>query len=146
MQSSNLFFVIINQVYLYCCSYHFKNCCEQQRERENKLVFDNITVLIGFCNITQDKRKGITEFLNIHHFIKPDLPISKQQSHCLDLLNHQNTCTRRLCYTIPQLIFTAFAQVNHLLNSIIRFFIPNLFCFHLTCFSSISESKQQNIN
>lgn len=131
-----MFFVRINQVYTSIVAAIVLKYVASSRERENKLVFDNITVLIGFCNITQDKRKVSQNFLT--SIISSNLINQSPNNRvivCLDLLNHQNTCTRRLCYTIPQLIFTAFAQVNHLLNSMIRFFIPNLFCFHHTCFS-----------
>lgn len=56
-------FVRINQVYTSIVAAIILKYVASSRERENKLVFDNITVLIGFCNITQDKRKVSQNFL-----------------------------------------------------------------------------------
>lgn len=56
-------FVRINQVYTSIVAAIVLEYVASSRERENKLVFDNITVLIGFCNITQDKRKVSQNFL-----------------------------------------------------------------------------------
>lgn len=95
-------FVRINQVYTYIVAAIVLKIVARSRERENKLVFDNITVLIGFCNITQDKRKVSQNFLT--SIISSNLIYQTPNNRvivCLDLLNHQNTCTHRCVTQYP---------------------------------------------